>query len=129
MSIEDVFSPGKDCPYVVDNIVPGIPRKVAREVVIDFLEQNPQGVVWAFYQRLKMPIKESIILNGKQFDQCCYLRDLALISRTVPAHKLFPDVRAIYVQLCMGQPPQGIGFVERRLGPEVFTTEIGHYRF
>ncbi len=129
MSIEDVFNPGEDCSYIIDTIVPGIPKTVAGNFVVNFLTENPHGIVWAFYQRLWMPIKEGIILDGGNFHRSCSVGDLALLSGTVPAHKLFPDVGLLYIQLCSGQPPRGIGFVEKRFGPEVFTTEVGHYKF
>lgn len=124
MPIEDVFNPRKDCPYLVDNIVSGKPQTVAGKVVVDFLEQNPRGIVWTFYQRLGLPIREAITVNGKQFDRCCYVGDFALFSKTVPEQNLFPDINLVYVQLCNGQPPQGIGFVKRERA-----TEVGHYQF
>jgi len=129
MSIEDVFNPGKECSYLVDKIVSGIPRKVARKVVTDFLEENPDGIVWAFYRRLWMPVKEGIVSRGEQFNRSCYVRNVAVAHEQVPEHKLFPDVPIIYLQLCAGRVPQGIGFVEKNFGAEVFTTEIGHYEF
>ncbi len=109
MPIEDVFNPGKDYSYIVDKIVPGIPKTVAGNIVVNFLTQNPDGIVWAFYQRLWMPMREAVTFDGQQFSRWRHLNNIALLSGTVPAHKLFPDVSMLYIQLCDGQPPQGIG--------------------
>ena len=108
MGIERVFNPGGNCCYVIDDVVEERPYKTAAEVATRFLEGKPQGIVWAFYRHFALSKeraftrKEVLALSGE----------------------LFPNVGEIYLQLCDGTPPRGIGFEKTRRG-----TAVGHYEF
>lgn len=108
MSIENVFFPGEGSRYCVDDVVQQKPNEAAAERITTFLEENPEGIVWAFYKHFAIPRRKAI----------------TRAELIASSDRLLPDVRSIYIQLCDGRPPQGIGYERTQRG-----TLIGHYDF
>ncbi|MBI2102457.1 hypothetical protein HYT55_01350 [Candidatus Woesearchaeota archaeon] len=102
MGIERVFNLGGDSCYVIDDVVEERPHQAAAEVVTRFLEENPEGIVWAFYHYFTLPIEraftrtDALALGGELLPNVIKVREsVSPRSKVLRIAEQFWDAREI----------------------------------